>query len=176
MKKMITAITPLLIGGLIGYSLNKKPECIASHQDPLTRTEKLDRTNWDVVDTDGDGTFDQLITPHRNSYYGTKGPVYTRGGRDFAGEVALGFSKAVITYKNEFSKMISNDETVYWLCRVDDFNEDGLADRISWPRMGDRMPIFERSSFPERIKEKADDVVIYENYILDYLTKKYYGL
>ncbi len=67
--------------------------------------------------------------------------------------------------------MAGNDKEFYWLCRVDDFDEDGSADKISWPRMGDKMPVYEKP-FPKGIQEKADEVVLFETYILDHLNSK----
>ena len=69
--------------------------------------------------------------------------------------------------------MVGLDESSYILCRVDDFNGDGIADRISWPRLSDRMniPIYQQP-FPKEIQEKASEVVIRENFILDYISRK----
>jgi len=177
MKNLITKIATaaLLIGSLTACnpraSENKAPQSYKEEPEKITRNEKLNRISWGVVDTNVDGKFDELITPHRNRSYGTNTPVYVRGGKELAGEVALDFANEVVRYKNDFAKMAGIDKTIYWLCRVDDFNGDGEADRISWPRMGDKMFVFEKPLFPKGIQEKADKVVLMENYIMDYVER-----
>lgn len=129
-----------------------------------SRTEKLNNTPWSA---DGD----KLITPHRNDYYGTNGPIYVKSSGDPDGEIALDFANKVILYKREFSEMTGNEQIPHTYCRVDDFDNDGHADRISWPRV-ERMPVIQVGLLSKDLKEKADRTVMYENFIIDYIRHK----
>lgn len=152
------------------YLLDRASVSQLSEKAYPSRSEKLDSTNWDVNDKDGNGTIDELITPHRNSYYGDKGSVYTRGNKDLEGEVALDFANLVIAHKKDLAKMAGNKEAPYWFCRVDDFDGDGNADKISWPRL-EGMPVYE-APFTQEMYEKSSKIVAYEDYVLNYIRKK----
>lgn len=166
----------LTLGGMVYLGLQKpKQETNISN----TKTEikpwkpkDISEICWDVIDTNGDGSYDELVTPHRNSLYGTKGPIYKKGDLDplGKGEKALEAAKKLIQYKNDFSKIAGSDKTFYWQCRADDFNKDGIADKISWPRRNN-MPVYE-APFSKEVQEKANKVVELENYIFDYIQNK----
>lgn len=135
-------------------------EALTRTKEPLSRAEKLNQIAWYVIDSNGDGCLDQLRRPRT--------PIYTSGQGDSEGECALDAAKELVGYKNDFSRMTDKEGEFPWLCRVDDFDEDGSADRISWPRLGDRMPVFEKP-FPKGVQKKADMVVFLENHVLDYV-------
>lgn len=169
-----------IIGGSILYLVSQTPSKskqispLENRQEEhyggrtLTRDEKVATTPWSIMTNKN--SLAQLITPHRNDYYGTNGPVYVHGEGDVAGETALDLAKWVIEYKNEFSKMAGDNGEFPSYCRVDDLNEDGHADRISWPRL-ERMPVFERP-FTKDMNDMADKVVAYDNYIVDYIRRQ----
>jgi hypothetical protein len=173
-KKWITKpLVALLCGGMLFNCMRNEhePNCINSSQNEVSAIENKAEQYSSMWDIDSN----QLITPHRNNYYGTKsnvnGPVYTFGKGDVYGDVAIKAGKDIISYKNNFSKMSGSDKTFYWLCRVDDFNKDGVADQISWPRKGENMPIY-NAPFPKDIQEKANKVLFLEDYIQDYIRSK----
>lgn len=172
------AINLAFAGGLIYLvSQNQKQETNTINAKIETKPyqpKNIHEICWNVIDTNKDGSYDELVTPHRNSLYGTKGPIYKKGGLDplGKGEKALEAAKELIQYKNDFSKIAGSDKTFYWQCRVDDFNKDGIADKISWPRRNN-MPVYE-TPFSKEIQEKADKVIELESYIFDYIQNNKY--
>ena len=133
--------------------------------------------SWYLVDSDGDGEHDQLVTPHRNNYYGTKGPVYSKENFSFEGKDIFESAKKLAKYKEEFSRIEGFEEVPYWFCKIDDFNNDSIADKISWPRLpSERAPSIGGCKgspyvLPKSLQAKADSALALEMKIQDYLHK-----
>lgn len=180
MKNLRKNILCGLIGFVLGAMLFNSPE---HNKDMFVKPKVVNNIpqnsiDWNVVDVNYDGFPDELITPHRNSWYGTKGPVYSSldsmnmNQPTEEGNYILFAAHKVITYKNAFSKMAGSDKEFYWLCRVDDLNNDGVADKISWPRMGDKMPGYEQPFLSKDVQYKANQVLLLENQIQTYIKSK----
>lgn len=178
MKKIIKNVIEVVIPGFaafvltgvlfgLAYLATPKRESIQGDEGHLVEksVENLNPVCWYVVSEDGIN--DALVTPHRNSNYGSKGPVYTGGQGNLEGERILSLAKEVIDYKNDFSKRAGFDKEFYWNCRVDDFDEDGVADRVSWPRLNN-MPVYEKP-FSSEMKSKANKIISLEKSVLDYI-------
>ncbi|MDA3836241.1 MAG: hypothetical protein PF542_01325 [Nanoarchaeota archaeon] len=186
MKKIIENIMETVIPGVaavcltgslfgLAYLASPKvevePEKQVAQYVPKTRAEKLNSTCWYLYEKDEKGNPDVIVTPHRNNYYGTKGPIYVSGQGDLEGKKIFDLAKDLIDYKNDLSKVAGSEQKFPWLCRVDDFDGDSIADKISWPRMGENMPVYEKP-FSSEIQKKANKVVLLENQVLAYVINK----
>lgn len=113
-----------------------------------------------TYDLNKDGERETLFTPRDIFLYSPDSTCTLEG------DSALYKANQVIEHKNYFSQMHKEHE-IYWGCAVDDFDGDGSADMISWPRFDD-MPIY-RAPFPNDIQKRADQVVKYEKDIQNYI-------
>lgn len=157
-------------------------EILQALHEPILPEKTLKHVQWYVVDLNGDGEYDQLITPHRNDYYGFRGPIYSKKDTSPKGKEMFENAKELVRHKEEFSKLGVSEGIPYWLCRIDDYNGDSIVDKISWPRIFEKAkplcvfssaPDFFPFFYPDSLQKKANRALSLEMKIQNYISKQY---
>ena len=164
----VSIATAILGSSLIGLAYLSSLPQKQQYAESISKEEITNRYfDWNIHNVQGK---EVLVTPHNDGVYG---PVlYTKGTGDVAGDSVINSANEIISYKNEFSKQAGYDKEIYFRCNVEDTNKDSHADRISWPRMGDKMPVY-NAPFMMDVQEKADKCLLLEKSVQDYLKTKY---